>query len=392
MLPLILSLLGSGAAGAGLLGASALATSPLIMGAIGSGLGTWAETGDLGKGLQAGLTSGMLGSLGGKLMNGTLLGGSATDVATQAATNAAKSATTQGIAQNAANAVTPGIANNLAGSATMQGAGMNMTGLPAPQGGIMGMFGGKGGRFMNGIMDPGALGSAAGAAMSSGLFGPKGSSKKDDYPYITQAPAANRTRYTPPAGYNPGVDGEFRYFGSAPPSRFADMSPEDYFAKKSGGGRIAVRMAEGGIAPMQAQMSPGGLGDVAASMMPPPAAPNEKDIVSGAIAAIQGKMSEQQAAAVLGAFVQQYGEDALRKLVSDLQAGKAPGAEGNRVTGPGGATDDMVPARVDGGGDVLLSPDEYVLPVKAVKAVGGGDVNKGASKLDEMVANGMMPA
>ena len=387
MLPLILSLLGSGAAGAGLLGTGFLA-SPLIAGAIGSGLGTWADTGDLGKGLQAGITSGMLGSLGGKLMNGTAL-------TTPAAASAATSAATQGIAQNAANSLTPGIASNLPGAAVMQGAGMNMTGLPAAQGGIAGLFGGKGGGFMNGIMDPGALGSAAGAAMSGGLFDQKGSGpKKSDYPYITQAPAANRDVYTPPAGYNAGRDGEFRYFGPTPPSRFTDMSPEDYFAKKAGGGRITVPMAAGGLAPMAgpAQMSPGGLGDVAASMMPPPAAPNEKDIVAGAISAIQGKMPEDQAAAVLGAFVQQYGEDALRKLVKDLQAGKVPGAEGNLVTGPGGGTDDMVPARVDGGGDVLLSPDEYVLPVKAVKAVGNGDVNTGAKKLDEMVANGMIPA
>ena len=43
-LPFILSLLGSGAAGAGLLGTM----SPLIAGAIGSGLGTAIETGDLG--------------------------------------------------------------------------------------------------------------------------------------------------------------------------------------------------------------------------------------------------------------------------------------------------------------------------------------------------------
>jgi hypothetical protein len=55
-LPFILSLLGSGLAGAG-----TLAMSPLIAGAIGSGLGTAIQEKDLGAGIRSGLTAGLLG-------------------------------------------------------------------------------------------------------------------------------------------------------------------------------------------------------------------------------------------------------------------------------------------------------------------------------------------
>ena len=65
-LPLLLGLAGSGLAGAGMLGGMGALTA----GALGSGLGSYLETGDLGKGIQTGLTS----FLGGKLL-GAAMGG-----------------------------------------------------------------------------------------------------------------------------------------------------------------------------------------------------------------------------------------------------------------------------------------------------------------------------
>ena len=64
-LPLSLGLLGSGLGSAGLLGGNAL-----LLGALGSGLGTWAETGDLGEGIQAGLMGAMMGKLTGTFLKG----------------------------------------------------------------------------------------------------------------------------------------------------------------------------------------------------------------------------------------------------------------------------------------------------------------------------------
>jgi hypothetical protein len=64
-LPFILSLLGSGLAGAG-----TLAMSPLIAGAVGAGVGTAIQEKDLGAGIRSGLTAGLLGGLGGALLGG----------------------------------------------------------------------------------------------------------------------------------------------------------------------------------------------------------------------------------------------------------------------------------------------------------------------------------
>ncbi len=66
MLPMLLGLAGSGLAGAGMLGGMGALTA----GALGSGLGSYLETGDLGKGIQTGLMS----FLGGKAL-GSMMGG-----------------------------------------------------------------------------------------------------------------------------------------------------------------------------------------------------------------------------------------------------------------------------------------------------------------------------
>ena len=65
MLPMLLGLAGSGLAGAGMLGGMGALTA----GALGSGLGSYIETGDLGQGIQTGLMS----FLGGKAL-GSLMG------------------------------------------------------------------------------------------------------------------------------------------------------------------------------------------------------------------------------------------------------------------------------------------------------------------------------
>ena len=114
---------------------------------------------------------------------------------------------------------------------------------------------------------------------------------------------------------------------------------------------------------------------------------NEKDVIVEAIKAVKG-MSEQPEI-VLAMFVQKYGEDALRDLVTKVQSGElddtvarfAAGEKG-MVKGPGDGSgkDDMVPATLDGQQDVLLTEDEFVLrqpTTKAIeKAFGGGFLDK----------------
>lgn len=54
-------------------------------------------------------------------------------------------------------------------------------------------------------------------------------------------------------------------------------------------------------------------------------------------------------------------------------------AHGGALQGPGGGQDDKIPAK--------LSAGEYIVPASVVSALGDGDNNHGASKLDDMVKN-----
>lgn len=62
-------------------------------------------------------------------------------------------------------------------------------------------------------------------------------------------------------------------------------------------------------------------------------------------------------------------------------------AGGGAISGPGGPTSDSVPATIDGDKPARLSNGEYVLPVEAVKHIGGGDHTKGTQILDKFLAN-----
>jgi len=106
------------------------------------------------------------------------------------------------------------------------------------------------------------------------------------------------------------------------------------------------------------------------------AGPNEKDVIVEAVKAIKG-MSEDPRVA-LGAFLAQYGEDALRDLVDRVESGEFDetlerfrNGENGVVRGPGdgSGTDDKVPATIDGEQDVLLSDGEFVLRKDATDAL-----------------------
>jgi len=130
---------------------------------------------------------------------------------------------------------------------------------------------------------------------------------------------------------------------------------------------------------------------------------SDKEIVSAATMAIKGLLSDKEAAVVLGAFLERNGEEKTQRLIKDVMEGKAEEFgtdERGLVQGPGGPTDDMVPASMSmpqttpmaGGGlagmgsqDVLLSPGEFIYPQAAVKAEGNGSVEAGADKLDKRV-------
>ena len=375
MLPLILSFLGSGAAGAGLLGSGLLA-SPLLAGAIGSGLGTWAETGDLGKGLQAGV----LGGLGGAALGGMMGGASgaamnAGQAAGQATGQAAGQAATQGMG---------GMFNKMLPGGSGLGAAAGTPGLTgATFGQRLGQIGSGAGQVPFGdIMRAGAgqgimTGAGMGAALSAPMFAPGmyvPEQKEKEKRYFPQATPNNPTRYTPPTGYRPGKDAEQLYFDPNP--RGSRYGSEDVKRNAAGG---VIRMAAGGIADMPQ-------GEEVFSRADDPQM-NERELVSMTIKAIRSELPEQEAAIVLAQFVQQFGEDALRKVISDVQEGRVPqGDMEGEVQGPGDGMDDLVPAGMDDGStDVLLSDGEFIVPADVVSGLGNGSTDAGAKELDGMM-------
>jgi hypothetical protein len=112
---------------------------------------------------------------------------------------------------------------------------------------------------------------------------------------------------------------------------------------------------------------------------------NEKTMISDAVSAVKGEMSQEESAIVLGQFLAAYGEDALRDLVDKVQSGELDdtvdrfaNGEAGEVNGPGDGSgvDDKVPASLEGQQDVLLADGEFVLRKKTADALekkyGGG--------------------
>ena len=112
---------------------------------------------------------------------------------------------------------------------------------------------------------------------------------------------------------------------------------------------------------------------------------NEKTDIADAVSAVKGDMSKEEASVVLGKFLANYGEEALRDLVEKVKSGeyddtkeRFANGEAGEVNGPGDGSgvDDKVPASLEGQEDVLLADGEYVLRAntadKLTKAFGGG--------------------
>ncbi len=366
-LPFILSLLGSTAAGTGLL--SGLGLSPLIGGALGAGVGSAIETGDLGKGITTGLTAGLLGGVG-----GALVGGGAGAAGAAAGTGAAAgqtlgqtvgSTTGQQVATQAATQGGGGIFGNL-----FQNMQPGLTaGTAAPAGTPISQVLTRG--FQEGALTGAGLGTAAAGMMAS-------QPPTMDMPGM-DTEQRERRRMTPreylgaaPADYRPGTDPEYLYFTPQIPT-YAGGGMVSY---RPTGMQEPVRMRAGGIADM------GGMPEMRREM-------NDKDIVREAIRAVRGEMSEQQAAVVLGQFLQTFGEGALRRLVDDVRQGRADGPRGDvegEVRGAGDGMDDLVPARMDDGSqDVLLSDGEFIVPADVVSGLGNGSTDAGAEELHRMM-------
>ncbi|NBS26865.1 MAG: hypothetical protein EBS81_11240 [Gammaproteobacteria bacterium] len=312
-----------GLGGSALAGAGMLGgMGALTAGALGSGLGSLMQGDDLGTAIGTGLMSYM----GGKALGG--LGGA----------GAAGANSASNLASNLPAGVAPAGYMG-AGTASTAANVANMT--PAATTGMSGA--------MNALTSN--LGQTAGIAapglMSLGQQTGEFQSMLDDDGDIPEAAAPGRVQKTPPPGYRGGIDPEFLYFNQ--------------------GGIASLPYQEGGDMDMSG-------------------APNDKELISNAVDAIQGRSDNPEM--VLGQFIARYGEDALRDLVDRVQNGEFSmnaGITEGELRGAGDGMDDMIPATLEGEQDVVLSDGEFIVPADVVSGLGNGSTNAGSKALYEMM-------
>ena len=363
VLPLLFSIGLPALAGTGALGATLGAMSVPALAGIGAGLGSFVQTGDIGKGIQTGMAS----FLGGKVLGG--LSGSTSTNAINAAQGApAATAAKPGFLQTLSTPGTPAtqvvagtpsdLATKFLGTETASAA-MPFGTTPNAT---------KGGAFTAGqqAFIPGMIGQTM-TDMQMMQQGYKNRAA-DDEDIETRPPLPNPMIRT----FNPnpyaGGFGEANYFNYTRMPRPDGSTPQYPYTYADGG---IMALAEGGEADADAMMEEAGM--------------NEKDVIMNAILAIKEVIVEEEAEMALAMFVMKYGEEALRSLVDKVQSGEfdetverfAAGEQG-MVEGPGDGSgvDDMVPATLEGEQDVLLSDGEFVLRKKTTdaleKAYGGG--------------------
>ena len=360
VLPLLFSIGLPALAGTGALGATLGAMSVPALAGIGAGLGSFVQTGDIGKGIQTGMAS----FLGGKVLGG--LSGSTSTNAINAAQGApAAAATKPGFIQTL---TAPGTPATQVVAGTPSDLATKFLGTETANAAMPFGTGTKGGAFtaaQQGFM-PGMIGQT----MTDMQMMQQG--------YENRAADSGDTETRPPLPnpmirtFNPnpyaGGFGEANYFNYTRMPR-PDGSTPQYPYTYAGGGIMAL--AEGGEAEADAMMEEAGM--------------NEKDVIMNAILAIKEVIVEEEAEMALAMFVMKYGEEALRSLVDKVQSGEfdetverfAAGEQGMvRGPGDGSGVDDMVPATLEGEQDVLLSDGEFVLRKKTTdaleKAYGGG--------------------
>ena len=380
VLPLLFGLAGSALGGAGLAGG----LGALTAGAIGSGLGRFAETGDLGKGIETGLTS----FLGGKALGAV-------------------------------------------------GKGLNIEALDPskiptgiPEGGTALQTG------LETLKNPAVLGQAA---LGQATVPPPALPPVAPVDFENrQAGVPDRITRRPPKGYRPGYDAEFDY-GVSPNYGVGFMNPNDPRFMNVGGlvgllqnekvqdnlsnmvgitlnpavQREINNMMTGeftpkGYAPMtmaDAGFSGGGeLKPIPEGNKGLPNLPKDvrnkmgfmqeggavegdmeaNKIIDDAVNAIKGVSDSPEIA--LGVFVAKYGEEALEDLIERVNDGEFDQPrEDNMIEGEGDGMDDKVPATLEGEQDVMLSDGEFVVPADVVSGIGNGSSDAGARELEEMM-------
>ena len=403
VLPLLLGLAGSALGGTGALGAM----GALGAGALGSGLGRFIETGDLGKGIETGLTS--------------FIGG-------QALSSIGKMAGGLDSLKEAGDVVgavpkDPSFLSKLANAPNLGASGASEFVSPTIQG-------------LGALTNPAVLGQAV---IGQATVPPPMPPPVAPVPFENrQAGVPQRTTRRPPPGYRPGYDAEFDY-GVSPNYGVGLMNPNDPRFMNVGGlvgllqnekvqdnlsnmvgitlnpavQREINNMMTGeftpkGYAPMtmaDAGFSGGGeLKPIPEGNKGLPNLPKDvrnkmgfmqeggavegdmeaNKIIDDAVNAIKGLSDSPEIA--LGLFVAKYGEEALEDLIERVSDGEFDEPrEDNMIEGEGDGMDDKVPATLEGEQDVMLSDGEFVVPADVVSGIRNGSSDAGARELEEMM-------
>ena len=359
VLPLLFSMGLPALAGSGALGATLGAMSVPALAGIGAGLGSFVQTGDIGKGIQTGLAS----FLGGKVLGG--LSGS-TSAAAQGAVQGAPAAAapTGSFLQAAPGQMATDIASQEATGLGAKLLGPELATKPFFDSTIGGAVG-----LGQAAFAPAMIGQTmTDAQMMQEEYKNRAADDDED----TRPPMPNpMVRTQNPDPYASG-GGEGLYFQYQRRPRMDGTQPEYPYYYADGG---IMSLAEGGEVEVDEMMEEAGM--------------NEKDLISEAILAIKGMKGEEETKIILGTFLSKYGKEQYLELVESVQSGEyddtvsrfAAGEKG-MIKGPGDGSgkDDMVPATLDGQQDVLLTEDEFVLrqpTTKAIeKAFGGGFLDK----------------
>ena len=359
VLPLLGSFLGSAflpglAAKTGL----AFLANPVAAGAIGSGIGSLLQGDSLDEAIGTGLTSYFGGKLLGGLqkpvdttaLSGPVGGGMLTDPKALGAEGLASKLT---VPKTAANIFQKGGANQVM-PALKQGLGTVMA-------------------------NPLAAAGTAGGAMLASAANQQGEDMNapSNYKRSETGPIQQNIN-TPFAGYRAGVDPQFNFGFRNPSAR----ELQTQFLNQGGMADYVnpTMLSKGGIATFAEG------GDVEEEQMEMPSV-NEKDIIINAVNAIKGNLPEEQASIALAMFVREYGKEALKDLIDDVEKGEYDNVTGKAdgmIEGGGDGMSDSIPATIDGKQDLLVSKDEYVVDAPTVAMIGNGSSAAGAEKLDKM--------
>ena len=126
------------------------------------------------------------------------------------------------------------------------------------------------------------------------------------------------------------------------------------------------------------------------AMMDPTAGidPATIQLVEQTAMAVLGQVPQEQADAIIQAFIQQFGPEAFQMLRQQVLASVEPGAQTEgMVAGQGDGMSDEIQGMIGDQQRVAVSPGEFIVPADVVSGIGNGSSDAGASELDRMMAD-----